>query len=979
METNNDTEKTSDSSHVVLPNGGLPPEVAQLFQKGMKPSVSRSVVFETDKQRNLGALKKGLQKPGFISYEVLRRAAMSVAVARICITSLKEKVTKTEWVIKSKDPMVDVEQSRIDKLTELFNNPNPQDTWREFIDKVMEDLLVLDTSCIEKTRFPEGELAQLYYVDAATIRPVFDEFGNQDIPIKLKTLNGEETLPVSYLQIFNNSMYGGPESGDIVAAWPKKDFICFHMHPQGAMERFGYGLSPIESVLQVVNNLLNSDNYNGSYFDEGSFPPIIMQLAGNIQQRDLEAYREYMYSELAGNFHRPAIMAGGGELKIHNLKDSSNRDMQFMEYTNWLAKLMCAAFGLSPQDIGLTDSVGGKNVAEEQADLSNQKGYSSCLHLIEEIINNQIILKDFGFKDLQFKFVLDDSTDPEVQTKIHDTKLKNGTITINEVREEEGKIPFESWADQPLLLTAEGYKPLVVEDQEDQEDTENVGEETVYAEDDEGIVKKSVKTLYMSRKVENAEEIIKWAKEAGFSKTVTAEDMHVTVAFSKAPVEWKLIKANPKGLSVLGGIRSIQKLNNAIVLRFESGNLTQRWIELGKLGASWDYAEYCPHITLTYDSGDVDFMNLPPFQGAIKFGKEKISEVNLDWTDSITEKSIYTASGFKTWVDDRGFGQPFIAVSILDGQGWVIKPPVAVNLFSQQLEMDITNMLSKEGLNVKPVRKILYNDVCSMFSSTDLAIEFDKYVNMAPEYDSEKWRAKNGGSRKYPYYMTCDYIDGFPLNSRQIMDDMKRDPFSYRQAVIDLANLWNAERNHVLGDRRADQYLITKDKRAYGFDYQFMGDKKRWEDSSTAIGKVLLAVPSLYKLFMEKTVGEKTKKSQGIIKRLKDIVAKGSFFKPDADAEEPALNFEENPVLFGELFSNMEKNVVKDLFRMKNPQALLDSGYQEVSYNFDWNNAVVALKSYVKYQPNSSGGILSVNNANGVKYCIYFKVEQEIL
>ena len=708
MTENKSVENASDSQNVVLPTGGLPPEVTRLFEKSMKPSPTRSVVFETDKQRNLGALKKGLQKPGFISYEVLRRAAMSVAVARICVTVLKEKVTKTQWVIKSKDPMVDVDEARVDELTELLNNPNPQDTWREFIDKVMEDLLVLDTSTIEKTRYPDGKLAQLYYVDAATIRPVYDEFGNQDIPIQLKTNDGEQVLPVSYVQVMNNSMYGGPESGEIVAAWAKKDFICFHMHPQGSMERFGYGLSPIESVLSVVNNLLNSDNYNGSYFDEGSFPPIIMQLAGNIDQRNLEAYREYMYAELAGNFHRPAIMAGGGELKIHNLKDLSNRDMQFMEYTNWLAKLMSAAFGLSPQDIGLTDTVGGKNVAEEQADLSNQKGYSSCLHLIEEIINNQIILKDFGYKDLQFKFVLDDSTDPEVQAKIHDTKLKNGTITINEVREEEGKTPFASWADEPMVLTGEGYKPVMSQDHPDEEITHEVGEETVYAEDNEGAIKKSVKTLYINRPVKNAEQIIKWAKAQGFTKTVQAKDMHVTVVFSKAPVEWKLVKPIKKGLSIIGGMRSIQQFGKgATVLCFESSNLQKRFAELKKFGASCDYPEYKCHITLTYENEEIDVMNLAPYTGPIQLGEEEMSEVNLDWTDEITEKSIYTQSGFKTWFDDRGFGQPFIAQSIMTGGGWVIKPPVAVNLFSQELEIELTNMLSKEGLNVKPVRKIL--------------------------------------------------------------------------------------------------------------------------------------------------------------------------------------------------------------------------------------------------------------------------------
>ena len=116
--------------------------------------------------------------------------------------------------------------------------------------------------------------------------------------------------------------------------------------------------------------------------------------------------------------------------------------------------------------------------------------------------------------------------------------------------------------------------------------------------------------------------------------------------------------------------------------------------------------------------------------------------------------------------------------------------------------------------------------------------------------------------RKYPFYLVSEYIDGFSLNSQQIRDDMKRDPTSYTQEILDLAKLWNIEKELVLGDRRADQYLITKDKRAWGIDYQFKGDQQRWEDSSTSIQKVLLQVPQLYHLFLEATGAEKTENTK---------------------------------------------------------------------------------------------------------------------
>lgn len=422
----------------------------------------RSFVFDPTKQRNVAFLNKGISKPGAISYNVLRQAAKSVHIARICINVLKQKVTKTKWVIKPTDPQQKADgDERIEQLTELFKHPNQDgDTFRTILDKMLEDLLVLDSVSLEKTRYEDGTLAGIHFVDSATIRPVFDEHGHQDIPIPLSTTDGMEELPVSYVQIKDNSQYGGPESGEIEAAWPKRDFINFHMYPQGSMESIGYGLSPLEGVLSVVANILNADNYNGTYFEEGSFPPVIIHITGQVNQRDIESYRTYLQSELNGNFHRPAIMAGGSEMNVVNLKDLTNNDMQFMQYMLFMSKLLSVAYGLSPDDIGLTDTTSGKNVADNNKTLSDQKGYSSILHLLKEIFNQEIIHKDFGYDDLEFEWVADDTTSEKDKGDIVKTALETGMMTINEGRQKLGLQPYEKWADKPVILTANGFVDL---------------------------------------------------------------------------------------------------------------------------------------------------------------------------------------------------------------------------------------------------------------------------------------------------------------------------------------------------------------------------------------------------------------------------------------------------------------------------------------------------------------------------------------
>ncbi len=497
---------------VVIPEGwGMDQWMS--MQKSLKdPERQRGLVFDNEKQRNAQAIKKGLTKPGMISYDTLRRIAQSVYVARICINALKSKITKTKWVIQNIDQMKrksseGKEDPRIKEVTDLFKHPNTNDeTFRTLLDKMCEDLLVLDSVSIEKTRFDDGKLAELHFVDSATIRPVYDEHGNQDILVPLKTIHGEEELEVSYLQILNNSQYGGPESGDIVAAWPKRDFIHFHMNPQGAMEAFGYGLSPLEGVLSVVSNLLNSDNYNSTYFEEGAFPPVILNIVGQMNQRDMEAFKQYFYQEISGNFHRPAVMASQQESKVINLKEFSNRDMQFFEYTMFLAKMLCAAYQMSPNDIGLTDDTGSKNVAENQKDISEQKGYSSLLHLFKEIFNQEIIWKDFGYEDLEFDWIASDSIEPLVASQIRDADLKNGSKTLNEVRLGMGETSYGDWADEPMILTPNGYAPAQASENPNSEQNQveetkpdEVGGEKPYNEQSDKKQDKPIKKSLISR------------------------------------------------------------------------------------------------------------------------------------------------------------------------------------------------------------------------------------------------------------------------------------------------------------------------------------------------------------------------------------------------------------------------------------------------------------------------------------------------
>ncbi|WP_395175058.1 anti-CBASS protein Acb1 family protein [Roseibium alexandrii] len=149
------------------------------------------------------------------------------------------------------------------------------------------------------------------------------------------------------------------------------------------------------------------------------------------------------------------------------------------------------------------------------------------------------------------------------------------------------------------------------------------------------------RTLYVSRKVVNAVEIMEWAKAQGFKSTLSPEDLHVTIAFSRQPVDWMSIgeawqseltiaEGGPRLMEVFGG--------GALVLQFKSSELEWRHEHMREMGASWDWPEYLPHISISYQGEDIDLANVQPYQGKIVLGPEIFEEVNEDWKSSIKEQ-----------------------------------------------------------------------------------------------------------------------------------------------------------------------------------------------------------------------------------------------------------------------------------------------------------------------------------------------------
>lgn len=437
--------------------------------------------------------EKGIRKPTRITFEMLRRMSKSCSIARLAINTLKHELVKTKWSIVARDQKDSPDDKRITEVEKFFNFPNPDDNFRTFLLKVVEDILSLDAGCIEMVTNGKGNLLEMYYVDGSTIKPAIDIHGIMSDPAfyQYMPLNNTETPDASF---------------------SKDELLYIMQNPQGDIKNYGYGLAPIEGVLMVATNILNADNYNGSFFDVGTLPPLLINLGKNMPRTEVENFRAYWKAEIEGKPWKTAFYGGAEAPEIMRLQDNSNRDMQFYEYQTWLAKLMCAAFEISPQDIGLTMEI-NKATAETQREISKAKGYRTLLEVLEETFTQGIIWKRFGYDDIMFKWQDVDSVDELKRAQVWAIESKTGARSVNEYRKEIGLDPIKGGV-KPYIL---GGTPVEVDATplEDLSDTEIEAEQEATSPQDKQLVSQE-ESMKLNQKYNPPEAQDEQAKGKGF-------------------------------------------------------------------------------------------------------------------------------------------------------------------------------------------------------------------------------------------------------------------------------------------------------------------------------------------------------------------------------------------------------------------------------------------------------------------------------
>ena len=339
-------------------------------------------------------------------------------VARKAINTIKDRIAGMRWRIQTRpgrSPVNDSE-TRIRILTDNFDAPNPDDSFRSLAEQVLEDVIVGGFGAIEieGTGEPRRPLA-MWPVDGATIRMKTDWDGLPGSP--------------RYVQATGKS---GP-AGNIVLN--DDELIYIRLNPR---THTPFGLGRLEVAFEAVNAFLGAHRY-ASKLASNTVVEYALWLQ-NLTPEHHERLIRWWQDEIEGTGRVP-ILSVENKPEVLRFGGGTDADLR-LQWQEFLLRVIADAFDLPPQSLGVERDV-NRSTAAEMSALAFQQAIVPTARLLAEHLTRDAIVKKLGWSDLEFVFTdVDASGDEMEEAQIQALLLQNGVLTVNEVRRMRGLPPI---------------------------------------------------------------------------------------------------------------------------------------------------------------------------------------------------------------------------------------------------------------------------------------------------------------------------------------------------------------------------------------------------------------------------------------------------------------------------------------------------------------------------------------------------------
>lgn len=359
-----------------------------------------------------------------VTFDTLRGMADAFDLVRTAIETRKDQFEKIPWQIRGrtypgKQKPEAISPDDVRKFTEFFEMPDRENDFFTWHRMLLEDVLVIDAPTLWKERTVGGELVGLQVMDGATIKRVINEWGRTPSPYVDE--HGGVQYPAAYQQILKGMAAVDYQADEIIYA------------PRNKRSNKVYGFSPVEQILVTINIALRRQAMTLAHFTAGNIPQSLIGVPDTWTPDQIRSFQDYWDLTIEGDAaarRKGKFVPGGVAKTFIQTQDPELKGV----FDEWLAKLVCFAFSISPQALISQVNRATANTQREQAD---EEGLAPLMKWSSRLIN-RVIHTDFGRPDVEFAWGTDKKLSPQEEATIYSTYVNNGTMSRNEVREKIG-------------------------------------------------------------------------------------------------------------------------------------------------------------------------------------------------------------------------------------------------------------------------------------------------------------------------------------------------------------------------------------------------------------------------------------------------------------------------------------------------------------------------------------------------------------
>jgi hypothetical protein len=342
------------------------------------------------------------------------RAFANVEPVRLAIETAKDQLEALDWVIKPRDArhVSPADADRVAQATALFRYPDGCQPFATWLRTLLEDLLVLDAPAVEKRYDRAGRLVGLDVVPGDTLKLLVDETGRRPRP----------PLP-AFQQVIKGVVWAELTSDDLIYA------------PRNPRPNHLYGMSPVEQIVVTLNTVLRRQTAQLGYFTEGNIPSGILNVPSSWGPDAIRTMQDAWDARLSGDpTGKSKLQWVPAETRYQPFKDSPLKD----DFDEWLVRIVCYAFSL-PATPFIKQM--NRSTAESDETRAIEEGASPRMLWWKRIADG-VLARDLGWPDLEWSWSDALDLDPMVQAQIDDINIKNGSATVDEVRNRRGLPPL---------------------------------------------------------------------------------------------------------------------------------------------------------------------------------------------------------------------------------------------------------------------------------------------------------------------------------------------------------------------------------------------------------------------------------------------------------------------------------------------------------------------------------------------------------